>query len=160
MNRYINAKCILLVLLMPNICLSGCEKNVNITTEPMYLEMANKLYATKADLLIIEFKDNLGQYILDQSGYQRPSVEDVKKAKLPIDDEEATIHGILPSGSILKIEKIELQSHVTRSDVHFYARVIRDGRFQERIIDIWHFIDPRNNAINEKYIGEMEKAAD
>lgn len=138
--------------------LVSCTRSTDLSTHPDYVHYIGKEYKTKLDLAVVMNADNKKRYVLYFPGKDGiPKVEELKS--FPFEDYDRTIFGILPAGSIMRVNKIEKTKSIEWNMVDFYVVVESSGPFQGQTVFALMLtdMDTKPAKLNPKYIEELSR---
>src|SRR5690349_12244272 len=92
--------------LVPLFVFVGCDKTVDLGSQPAFSKFIGKTYQTKRDLVATDAKGNRADFILEEPGVLGiPPLERMKS--FPYEEGGIRVIDVVPAGSILKVTNIQ-----------------------------------------------------
>lgn len=116
-------------------CLSQARISKDLTKEPSYSHVVGKRLRTKLDLAVYRFKGK--PLVVSKMGgnpYLPPP--DKMKGPFPFRSSDATILGVLPAGSELRVVQVREEGSSGMSFIRYYAEIERstDAQWAGKVV--------------------------
>jgi len=132
----------------------------NLDNDPQFKLMIGKVFKTKKDLVVIDFKGGKRSPSLalpETSGV--PAIKDIP-AQFPFNYYDAVVYGLFPAGSTIRIAHIELAKSFEFSLTDYYVEVISEGKFKGQRFEIGSLTNQSTTVptIDKEYLEEIVSA--
>jgi hypothetical protein len=123
--RRIISQCVLISFSI--LILTGMGRHINkdLSDSPLYSQEIGKEYKTKDDYVLFTYSRRYKEIVISQFGRTVPTREEIKD-KFPYKHKDYghIILGVLPKGSVFRVNRVTEEGHSSATFFHYYAELL------------------------------------